>query len=270
MLLARLTPQGTDGADPLASMDDLAAVITASLEAAEQAKAEVRGSMDRTDELIDALDQLGIEGKAARFRSVEMNLGEVHDGLLKLSEALSQVRSRVDALRGAGGGGAIADLGPKPAARVVSSGPSVSRPSHAPDPKRVPSGPPEALEGDARKLRGLQRQNEAAALLAKSGYEVQQSPPQRDNGTRPDFIIEGDYFDCYAPTSDNPKNVRTGIRDKVKKRQADRIILDLNDSKLTPEALRDRLHRDPIHGLCEIKIVKGGRVTDFYPWDEEH
>jgi hypothetical protein len=251
-------------------MDDLAAAITASVEAAEQAKAAVRGSIDGTDELIDALEHIGIEGKAARYRSVELSLGEVHDGLLKLGEMLSQVRSRVDALRGASGGGPTAGPGSKPAARVASSGPSVSKPSYAPDPKRVPSGPPETLEGDARKLRGLQRQNEAATLLAKSGYEVQQGPPQRDNGTRPDFIIEGDYFDCYAPTSDNPKNIRTGIRDKVKKRQADRIILDLNDSNLTPEALRDRLHRDPIHGLREIKIVKGGRVTDFYPWDEEH
>jgi hypothetical protein len=251
-------------------MDDLAAALTASIEAAEQAKADVRGSIDKTDELIDALVHIGIEGKAASFRSVETSLGEVHDGFLKLGETLSQVRSRVEALRGGSGGGATAGPGSKPAARVVSSGPSISKPSHAPDPKRVPSGPPEALEGDARKLRGLQRQNEAAALLARSGYEVQQSPPQRDNGTRPDFIIEGDYFDCYAPTSDNPKNVRTGIRDKVKKRQADRIILDLNDSNLTPEALRGRLLQDPVHGLREIKIVKGGTVTNFYPWDEEH
>lgn len=259
-----------DGADPLASMDDLVAAITANIEAAEHAQADVRGSIDKADELIDALNRVGAEGAAVRARAVGTSLGEVHDGLLKLGEMLGQVRSRVDALRGAGGRGATSGSGSKPAARVTASGPSVSKPSHAPDPKRVPSGPPEALEGDARKLRGLQRQNDAAALLATSGYEVQQSPPQRDNGTRPDFIIEGDYFDCYAPTSDNPKNVRTGIRDKVKKRQADRIILDLNDSNLTPDALRDRLLRDPIHGLREIKIVKGGKVTDFYPWDEEH
>jgi hypothetical protein len=251
-------------------MDDLAGAITASVEIAEQAKADVRGSMDKTDELIDALERIGIEGKAARARSVEKSLGEVHDGLSKLSDALSQIRSRVDALRGASGGGSTAGSGSRPAARVAPSGPSVSKPSQEPDPKRVPSGSSEALEGDARKLRGLQRQNDAAVLLAQLGYEVQQSPPQRDNGTRPDFIIEGDYFDCYAPTSDSPKNVRTGIRDKVKKRQADRIILDLNDSNLTPEALQDRLLRDPIHGLREIKIVKGGKVTDFYPWDEEH
>lgn len=270
MLFARLIPQATDGATHLASIDDLVAAITASIDAAERTKMAVQGSRDQTDEFLRGLELIGIEGKASSARTIKADLDEIHNSLSGLADILDQARARVETLRNSGSGASTASSGFTPAARVASSGPSISKPSHGPDPNRVPSGVPEALEGDARKLRGLQRQNEAASLLAKSGYEIQQSPPPRANGRRPDFVIEGDYFDCYAPTSDSPKNVRTGIRDKIKKQQADRIILDLNDSNLPPEALRDRLQRDPIHGLREIKIVKGDTVTDFYPWDEEH
>lgn len=254
----------------MASIDELVAAIAASSEAVEQAKTTVRGSSDSADELTQAFGHVGLEGKAADAETIKTGLDEIHGALSGITEALDQTRARAEALRGTGSSGSSSRRGAEPAARASPVGPSTTKPSHAPNPDRRPSGPPETEEGDARKVRGLRRQNEAAVLLATSGYEIQQSPPQRDNGRRPDFIIEGDYFDCYAPTSDNPKNVRSGIRDKVKKQQAARIVLDLNDSDLTAEALRSRLLRDPVHGLQEIKIVKDGVVTDFYPWSEEH
>lgn len=253
----------------LASIDELVAAIDVGSEAVEQAKATVRSSSDSADELTKVFAHVGLEGKATDTETIKTGLDELHSALSGVAEALEQTRVRAESLRGTSGSSGSSP-GAGPVARPSSVGPSTTKPSSAPSPDRRPAGSPEAEEGDARKVRGLRRQNEAAILLAKAGYEIQQSPPQRDNGCHPDFIIEGDYFDCYAPTSSNPKNVRSGIRDKVKKQQAARIVLDLNDSDLTAEALRSRLLRDPVHGLQEIKIVEDGAVTDFYPWGEEH
>ncbi|GAA1671542.1 hypothetical protein GCM10009830_16960 [Glycomyces endophyticus] len=37
----------------------------------------------------------------------------------------------------------------------------------------------------------------------------------------------------------------------------------------SPAQIRERLVRDPIRGLEEIKIVQRGAVTQFFPWDSE-
>jgi hypothetical protein len=40
----------------------------------------------------------------------------------------------------------------------------------------------------------LRRENEWADVLAENGYDVEQNPPPKPNGKKPDYRIEGEYF----------------------------------------------------------------------------
>jgi Contact-dependent growth inhibition CdiA C-terminal domain/Pre-toxin TG len=113
--------------------------------------------------------------------------------------------------------------------------------------------------------RGLQRENESADLLAQKGYDVVQNPPTLPNGKNPDYLIEGKTFDNLAPITSNPNQIRIGISDKVSGGQADRIILNMDDSKVNLGELRNLLDRKPVSELKEIIIVRDGKVIPFFP-----
>jgi hypothetical protein len=40
----------------------------------------------------------------------------------------------------------------------------------------------------------LKSENEVAAVLARSGYEIVRNPPRKPNGKKPDYFMEGDYW----------------------------------------------------------------------------
>ena len=42
---------------------------------------------------------------------------------------------------------------------------------------------------------------------------VEENPPPKANGKRPDYRVEDRYFDCYAPSSSNLDNIRDMISD---------------------------------------------------------
>ena len=65
---------------------------------------------------------------------------------------------------------------------------------------------------------------------------------------------------------DNPRNIASNIEEKVIRNQADRIILNLDDSTVSVEQLRQQLINYPISGLQEIIIVKNGSVIQFFPF----
>lgn len=253
------------------SIDTLAAAIRLALENIRAASAGISSSREQTEELRDELSALGADNKAAQVGAIAATLEEQQARAASMASLAESALAAVESLRGNGG----RQSGSPPAIATSSrpgaadtAGPSIARPSMAPDPNRKPMGPPELSNGKASKARSIELQNGAAALLSKLGYSVQQSQPPR--GTKqPDFIIEGKWWDCYAPTSAIPKNVRKAMHKKVKDEQADRIILDLTDSELPPDALRQKLTQDPISGLKEIKIVRDGTVIDFYPWKKE-
>nr|QKW93703.1 HNH/ENDo VIi superfamily nuclease [Vitiosangium cumulatum] len=117
---------------------------------------------------------------------------------------------------------------------------------------------------DKETTRGLERENESARILAENGYDVEQNPLSNSN-KQPDYKLNGEYADCYAPSTDNPRNIRDAIARKVNGRQADRIVLNLEDSQVTLEALKKQLLDDPIADLKEIIIVKGGKPILFHP-----
>ncbi|MGZ3458463.1 MAG: SitA5 family polymorphic toxin [Archangium sp.] len=118
---------------------------------------------------------------------------------------------------------------------------------------------------DNETIRGLERENESARLLAENGYDVEQDPPSNGFRKNPDYKINGKYADCYAPSTDNPRSILDTVAKKVNKGQAERIVLNLEDSQVTLEALKKELSDSPIAKLKEIIVTKGKKIIRFYP-----
>lgn len=120
----------------------------------------------------------------------------------------------------------------------------------------------------ARLLHGLAETFRRLAPLVRRLRELLEElfRPPKPNGKEPDYKIEGEYFDCYAPDSSNLDNVRDAISRKVKSGQADRIVLNLDDSPRSMDEIKDVLRRKPIADLKEIFVVKDGKVIPFYPF----
>jgi hypothetical protein len=138
---------------------------------------------------------------------------------------------------------------------------SAPHPGHTPGGKRTTVNPREAPEN----IQALTRENETADALARAGYRVEQNPsvPGPKN---PDFLIEGRIFDNVAPTTRNPRNIWSRILDeKVRPGQADRIVINLDDSAVDLEALRRQFRDYPMPGLKEAIVVRGGRVIRLWP-----
>jgi hypothetical protein len=111
------------------------------------------------------------------------------------------------------------------------------------------------LANDAATIRSLIRENESATTLANSGYNVQQNPPALPNGKKPDYIINGEVFDNYAPSTSSVRNAWSEIDKKVAKGQADNVVVNLADTSITPAVLKEQLSNYPISGLKKIIII---------------
>jgi hypothetical protein len=112
----------------------------------------------------------------------------------------------------------------------------------------------------------IRRENEAADILANEGYKVEQNP-KVPGGKNPDYLIEGKVFDCYAPQSDNARSILSHIaNDKIGKKQTERIVVNLEGSRVQRHMLRKALNDNPIDGLKEIILIdKNKNVVRFYP-----
>jgi Contact-dependent growth inhibition CdiA C-terminal domain len=153
------------------------------------------------------------------------------------------------------------------AAGADPAGGGFTKPSGTPDPNATPGGRPTRIrpQDDADTQRSLQRENESATSLARQGYDVEQNPSVPGD-KNPDYKIEGQVFDNYAPTTGNPRNIASWIQTKVDEGQADRIVLNLTDSSVDPARLSAQLRDWPIPRLKEVKVIDGsGHVIDFYP-----
>jgi hypothetical protein len=76
-------------------------------------------------------------------------------------------------------------------------------------------------------------------------------------GKEPDYLIEGKYWDCYAPSRPSARNVASEIKeDKVQTEQATRIVLNLDDTPVTTIEMRQQLTDYPIPGLDEVLTIK--------------
>lgn len=142
----------------------------------------------------------------------------------------------------------------------------VSVPSSGPDPGRSAAGDRETRPRATRDQQDdVRMQNEAADVLARSGYRVRRLPevPGRKS---PDFEIEGRLFDCYSPRpSTSVDGIRTKLRDKIGDGQAERFVVDLDRSPLEPADLRRRLAVMAPRRLREVLAVKSGVVHRVWP-----
>lgn len=103
--------------------------------------------------------------------------------------------------------------------------------------------------------------------IAKNGYNIEQNPVVEGTTRNPDYIIEGEIFDCYSPAENTKiRNVASTIEEKViQKGQTERVVLNLDDWKGDIDALVKQLNDYPIEGLKEVIVVYDGNVQSIYP-----
>jgi Contact-dependent growth inhibition CdiA C-terminal domain len=98
--------------------------------------------------------------------------------------------------------------------------------------------------------------------MAQNGYKVVQDPPKKPNNKEPDYQIEGQYADCYAPMTDKVDNARSTIQTKVDTAQADIIVVNLQDAlNISPSDLESLLRANPVPGLKQVFILKDGGIA---------
>ena len=175
------------------------------------------------------------------------------DSLRRLGGWIMRLGRDVDDLRGTTGGG---------------SGPRGTTPSGSPDPEHTPRGKRTDAHPTKPTSRGRRRENESADFLARSGFDVEQNPPGKPNGKNPDYKIEGEYFDCYAPSSPSLDQIRGKLSEKVSEGQADRIVLNLSDCPRSLAEIEGILRRKPVAGLQEILVIQDDELIRFYPFGD--
>jgi hypothetical protein len=85
--------------------------------------------------------------------------------------------------------------------KIINTYKSIVYPSLAPNESAIPRGKRTIInydDPDPDNIRALIRENEAADVLAKYGYVVEQNPTM-PGSKNPDYLIEGKIFDCYSP-----------------------------------------------------------------------
>ena len=145
-------------------------------------------------------------------------------------------------------------------------------PSQNPDILAKPRGTKTKInynDPDLDNIRSLIRENEAAEILAKNGYKVEQNPKLLGS-KNPDYMIENKVFDCYSPKDGTSvRNIASNIAKKIDSGQTDRIILNLDDwhgSGGNINELINQLNTWPIVGLKEVKVINHyHEVINIYP-----
>jgi hypothetical protein len=137
------------------------------------------------------------------------------------------------------------------------------------EPTLPKGGTPDGVKAkpDPKDTRPIDRQNEAADLLAAEGYDVKLLPENiTDNpyglksGKFPDYLIDGVPFDCYSPDTLSVRNIWSVIADDKTINQAKRIILNLDDYKGSMDAIAIQFNQWKITTLDELLIIKDGKI----------
>lgn len=130
----------------------------------------------------------------------------------------------------------------------------------------VPEGPRTYIRpnANAEEVRSLTRENESADILAANNYKVEQNPVV-NSSSEPDYRINGEIYDNYAPKTSNVRNIWDVVRDKVVvKQQADSIVINLADSHVSVRQLEQQFANYPINGLKDLIVIdKHGEIIKF-------
>jgi hypothetical protein len=130
-----------------------------------------------------------------------------------------------------------------------------------------PKGNYEAEIGDDATIRSIKRQNEAANAFADKGYDMEMLPYKKDgngygltDGSNPDYLINGEVFDCYAPDTSTVRNIWRNVQLKTET-QAKRIVLSLDDYPGSMDKLAKQFNEWPIDTLDELLVLKNGNIS---------
>ncbi len=165
----------------------------------------------------------------------------------------------------------LKSLGALPEVNVLKTTPSLSI-----DKTRIPEGKPKVLDPKdvhPDNVRGTKGENKSAKVLSENGYRIEQLSDKvkgsRQNIKNPDFKIEGKIFDAYTPkTTTSARNIWTTLEDKILKTQANRFVVNMDESKLTLEQMTKQFKDFPMKGLKEVILTKDGKVIHFFPFNK--
>jgi hypothetical protein len=257
------------------SIDEASGAVGGNAEQARELVTCITASKEIIESLADALAAVGVDAKASQAQAASDRAEELAGHANGLADALDSLRAQIEAMRGllASSGGSSGGLAPSPLQPQEST--RTTRPTLSPDPGRKPGGIPEPVErgSSSENQAAIRGENDAAIVFARSGYDIVQKPPPKPNGKKPDYFMEGDYWDCYTPFTSNPERVRKSLKKKVNpddgRVQADRIVLNLdvelkgNLTTLTPREIEGFMQRKPLEGLKELKVIRDGRIHDI-------
>ncbi|RKZ53532.1 MAG: hypothetical protein DRR16_25735 [Candidatus Parabeggiatoa sp. nov. 3] len=137
-------------------------------------------------------------------------------------------------------------------------------------PKGELSGSQTKIQGSQENKRSLQRENESANTLVENGYNVEQNPSTQttDNvreGAQPDYRINGEIFDNYAPNYQaEVEQIRNQISRKVKRKQTYKVVLNLDDSAVPISDIKTMFTiRKPVPNLQQLIIIKKGQLIEM-------
>lgn len=102
-----------------------------------------------------------------------------------------------------------------------------------------------------------------ADVLAKNGYDITMLPDTiGGNGygikstSSPDYLINGEPFDCYSPKTNNLYTIYGTIEKKAQE-QTGRIIINIDDYPGTIDSIVQEFFDYDVPGLEELIITRG-------------
>jgi hypothetical protein len=123
-------------------------------------------------------------------------------------------------------------------------------------PSTTLTGPraPVLPKDDAETRRGAERENESADILWLNNHNVEQKP--RVPGPKnPDYRIDGELFDNYAPITGSVRNVWGTVAKKISDQQADSVVINLRDSSIMFAELDAQFRNFSIPGLNKLWVI---------------
>lgn len=79
------------------------------------------------------------------------------------------------------------------------------------------------------------------------------------NGRRPhrqpDYRIDGEIFDCFAPKTEDARGIWKEIAKQVYFGRVFNIVLNLTDATVTVAEVREELQSQPIAGLGKLWVI---------------
>jgi len=216
----------------------------------------VAGTIESPKDFVEGLEKIG----SGVF---EADADQVKEGWLQASSGALAAWGAGEGAAGIGKG-LRGLLRPKslPMVEVGPTGKPTMLPEDIPQPYSPPRGRRTRISAreSPENVRALTRENESAETLARSGFDVERNPTVPGD-KNPDYLVNGEIFDNYAPTSSSARNIWTTAEGKVTSGQTNRLILNLDDSKVSLDALRSQFNDYPIEGLEEVLIVRHGAVS---------